>query len=147
MGVYNCGANISYIATIDSNHIVITKNVIDTSMLTCLCYFKVTMNIDSFCYQNFTVMYQGNYILETNDKQYDLENLIIAPNPSKDYVKVNFIDTFNKNEIEIYDMYGKLQKCITIKDKNELVDISELKQGIYLVKAVNSNMTYKLIKE
>ncbi len=147
LGVYNCGAKIIYTAIIDSNQIVLTNNVIDTLMLTCMCYFKITMHIDSFCYQNFTVMYQGNYILQIINKQEDIENIIITPNPSNNFIEINCKDIFNENKILIYDIDGKIQKRITIKNKNELVDISDLKQGIFFVKLENTNKIIKLIKE
>ncbi len=68
--------------------------------------------------------------LETMEK----EKIRVYPNPAKDYIIVDF-DTknFEKGEIELFDMQGKVVKKTTLKtQKGNRVDVSSLKAGSYI---------------
>lgn len=53
-----------------------------------------------------------------------------------------------KSSVEFYDMRGGLIKS-TVVNKNEKINVSDLKQGIYIVKVTNNNTvkTVKVIKQ
>ena len=83
-----------------------------------------------------------------------LENIIeISPNPTGSSFKIN--NTVNVDEqddytVEIYTFSGIIKMVVNLQE-NELVDVSNLPSGIYLVKVTNVNnqngcTTKKLIK-
>ena len=68
---------------------------------------------------------------------------ILYPNPSNDYIRIKSFDG-EKLQTSIYSMDGKLlhQGNYT---SDQTIDISNLKSGVYLIKA--NNETFKLIKK
>ena len=62
------------------------------------------------------------------------------PNPATHYIKINA----NSN-VEIIDITGKTVKQVTINDRNQSIEISDLENGIYFVKVGNN--VQKLIKK
>jgi len=76
-----------------------------------------------------------NIVLETK--------LIISPNPA--YTKINFSNFFEIEKLEIYSINGI--KCKEIRNPENEIDVSDLKDGIYLVKIYTENgvKTEKLV--
>ncbi len=69
--------------------------------------------------------------------------LIVSPNPVKDVVSIT--TPFNVNEVEIFDVSGKLVISTSQKD----IDVSKIQSGMYLMKVTSDNsiITKRLIKE
>lgn len=145
LGVYNCGATHIFTAVIDSNHIEITQETIDTAQLTCLCYFNVYMCIDSFPYNNAVVVINGNIIVTAPLIKNVQNKHTLKPNPSHDYVTIETNDMEKVTEIKIFDLLGNVKKNLITSNLNELIDISELENGIYILKVGDETM--KLIKK
>jgi hypothetical protein len=72
----------------------------------------------------------GVYI---DQDSYD-HNIVLSPNPSRDYIRLDFENHEDIKSIEIYDLAGRKQ-VIAIHD-NE-IDISKLISGFYYVKMTN----------
>ncbi len=72
----------------------------------------------------------------------------LGPNPAADYVNVLKIDTNVLKKIIIYDVNGKIMIIKGIEDKQEQIDISNLKSGIYLVSVCGKGLCInkKIIK-
>jgi hypothetical protein len=92
--------------------------------------------------EEITTLYQLN-LLENPDFELPSAELIFYPNPTKDIIR------FNKTikNIEVYDVTGKY---IKVQLQNNVVDLSGLNKGMYLLKTVDSNdktAISKLIKE
>ena len=77
------------------------------------------------------------------DENY-LTDLKIYPNPVKNHF---YVETDCENlDIEIYDIMGR---CVLENDNyngNSLIDISDLKSGIYFVKIKNDYQNHLIIK-
>ncbi len=67
--------------------------------------------------------------IETKEK----ETINVYPNPAKDYINIDIEATnFNKGEIELFDMQGKLVKKDRLKGKQgNRIDVSNLNAGAY----------------
>ena len=73
----------------------------------------------------------------------------IFPNPVKD--KLNLIIAENQigNRVKIYSILGQELNSFILNNKKTIVDVSNYKKGIYLVKMETSSgkKTYKFIKD
>ncbi|NSW45654.1 MAG: PKD domain-containing protein [Bacteroidales bacterium] len=72
-----------------------------------------------------------------------LNQIYLYPNPCTDYLTINTPDTFN-NSIEIMDYTGKTILNLKKQSSISKIDISNLKQGIYIVKIINAEKNYTL---
>ena len=89
----------------------------------------------------------GNQLATLSTNQYDLNGFIVlTPNPANDY----FVLNSDASLVEVYSVTGQLVKSFNqIQSKDYQYTISDLKTGIYIVKAVNiegQQKTLKLIK-
>lgn len=84
--------------------------------------------------------------LSTNDLK-QLYNFSFAPNPTKNYLKLNANKEISK--VELYNTLGQKAFSTNIDALNANLDISNLKKGIYLMRASieNKTATYRIIKE
>lgn len=74
------------------------------------------------------------------------KQMVLYPNPTSNYFKLNT----NTTQVEIYTITGQLVKTFDKQNSNYNYSISELNNGIYLVKVVDENnyqQTIKIIKE
>ena len=72
--------------------------------------------------------------------------LSIFPNPSSNTITISNIDEqFLNSTIKIYDVQGKIvfDDLITEKSVYHKMDISELNDGLYFVRVISSNNTFK----
>lgn len=102
------------------------------------CYFPLILE-----YPEQASIYQNN--LETfsfNDNQYSLINFY--PNPVLDFISLR--TNFNKNEkYLIVNNLGQIVLDGEIKNNLEIINLSQLSPGIYLLKVKNN--TFKIIKK
>ena len=93
-----------------------------------------------------TSVVNNKSISENNSKSSlkRVEKLLFFPNPSKE--KIVILGLKKGDEISIYDLQGKKVKALKSNRKKEEIIISDLSQGIYLIK-VNNKPPYKLIKK
>ena len=71
----------------------------------------------------------------------------VYPNPVNDRL---YIETQTQTQtIEIYDIYGRRQKSIVNSQRSTVIDLSELKSGIYFVKinTEKGNIVKRIIKQ
>lgn len=66
----------------------------------------------------------------------ELSNKVKAyPNPSSDYIKLNFDDLNDATaKLEIYSIDGRVLMSIENMESNQIIDISDLNAGIYMFK-------------
>ncbi len=73
-------------------------------------------------------------------------NLSISPNPVKNILHAVFKNNNEKNIIYLYDMTGREVKKFETNLSDILIDISDLTEGIYLIKYLNGeNILTKII--
>lgn len=72
----------------------------------------------------------------------------IYPNPTKDYVNFNFKESVDKLELEVLSISGQSIKKFKPSSNNPRLDISDLKQGTYILRinADNNLSIEKVIK-
>jgi len=73
------------------------------------------------------------------------KTVVVYPNPVKDilYLQLNNFSTIQS--VKIYDLKGK----IILEDKNNIINVSNLAKGLYIVKIATKEgeFTKKIIKE
>ena len=84
-------------------------------------------------------------------QHYDNNSILISPNPSSDFLKINFEEVIGNADIAIYNCAGKslLNKNVT-GNKEFLLNISDLSSGIYFIRITNDKkLVYsgKFVKE
>jgi hypothetical protein len=109
-----------------------TLNVTNTAM---------NINIESGGFRIY-----GNALALGSDDFNPLETVELYPNPSSNYFSINV----NSSKTEIYSLTGQLVKSYNDTNENYEYNVSDLKQGIYLVKVFDYNnheKVFKLIKQ
>ena len=84
----------------------------------------------------------------TNTEEYTLSknNLIIFPNPVKDYLYVQSAKKISK--IDIYNLHGQLFRSFDLQHNNHKILLADLPSGQYFLKAfsINSRQVVRFIK-
>ncbi|MBC7886117.1 MAG: T9SS type A sorting domain-containing protein, partial [Saprospiraceae bacterium] len=81
-------------------------------------------------------------INENNNSEH---SILLYPNPVDDEFRFKTATGFNVTEINIYDIQG--QRVISMKNKDNVVNVSSLKSGIYIIQFISndSDTFYKRI--
>jgi len=123
---------------------------IGASQVEGICYEnnEFFLSRENFTYQStvieqmlFKGIYSGNSLIINS---FDNLDMTIMPNPAHNYLSVN-IDINRINNLQIFDTIGKKIKT---KINNKIIDISGLKNGIYILilELNNTVKKYKFIK-
>lgn len=85
--------------------------------------------------------------LATNSYLYSAASVTVFPNPATS--NINFNANRMMNTIELYDVYGKLVKTLSVQATELQFNVSELAAGLYFSKVytVDGNYTQKWIKQ
>lgn len=86
----------------------------------------------------------SNESLSTNDFSFENKKIIISPNPTNDYFKINDSKIY---KVSIINLEGKILKEFSTQEK---YDISDLNKGTYFVRFINNLnevQTIKIIKK
>jgi len=92
----------------------------------------------------------GNYYFSTKDltgiKNVTSMHISISPNPTTNEIRINGLN--EQTKFSLIDYNGKLLMTRDIED-NESIKLNSLSKGIYLVRLINSEVSYvsKIIKE
>ncbi len=113
-------------------------------------YFMVTAaSVDSFLTD--TIVSDGYFKPNLVADNYIPDNIIVSPNPFSDKLLIKMIpNTFEGGKLELFstESKGVLSKLINNNTSGVLLNTSNLKQGIYILKLSNKNKFFikKLIK-
>jgi hypothetical protein len=77
--------------------------------------------------------------------EYNFENISIYPNPTSDFIKFKGITSETVN-VSVYDILGKQIINQTI-NTNKSLDVSNLQNGIYILRLDDLSTSYKFVKE
>ncbi len=83
-------------------------------------------------------------------KEYNQLSASISPNPCRDFLKITNKDNVENLEVEISSIDGKILKKVVYKNEKEaMLNVSELKSGVYFLTLRNNEntSTVKFIKE
>ena len=68
------------------------------------------------------------------------KGITLMPNPATNYVDVLVSDNdINIQELQVYDVYGKLLQTIKVNSNPTRIDISNLASGMYMVRILGDN--------
>ncbi len=77
-------------------------------------------------------------VLATDDFQELSIDINVFPNPATNFFQVEAVGTSNALQIEVYDVSGRLVIQNNVDNTNVRVNISSLKDGLYLVNVVDT---------
>jgi hypothetical protein len=108
--------------------------------------FNVNYNSIAILTPTITATIRANVkstIVGINENTLLNQNLVMYPNPAKDYFNFNLINTTNEIvNVTIYNTLGQLVKTINLGNEaviQKAIVISDLKSGIYIVKTSLGN--------
>lgn len=111
-------------------------NLMDNSTLS-VTNTAMNINVDSGGFRIY-----GNAQALTNQDFNQLETVQLIPNPTTSFFSMNVTTA----KTEIFSLTGQLVKSFTNTVENVEYDISDLNQGVYLVKITDSNSNEKVVK-
>jgi hypothetical protein len=77
----------------------------------------------------------------------DGSDVMVYPNPAKDYINVEFVNSkFVNSKIQISDISGKEYFNIDMKSESQKINIENLVSGVYFVKITNNNGANRTVK-
>jgi hypothetical protein len=112
----------------------------------------------------FSPVENGNYaVITTNNGCVDTSNCVnfliteasgfntsdaikVYPNPAIDHITIKINSNSLRSDFRITDVAGRFVMKGELSSENSIINISELKMGIYYIKIGNQNKTCKLIK-
>lgn len=74
----------------------------------------------------------------------DLVNLKIYPNPTKDLLNITYKESIS--ELSIFDLQGRQIMNTKVNDSQVSISTAELSSGTYLLKVVNQNKEFSIVK-
>ena len=82
----------------------------------------------------------GDTITTSLNKNNIVSNILIYPNPATNVLNLYLPDNINykDNNVFIYDVYGRVIKQLKLKNKELIIQITNLQKGIYFVKIGNT---------
>jgi len=98
---------------------------------------------------NWVINGNGSVVLGLDEPQNPL-CFTLYPNPCNDHINLNLFNDLNqKYTVNIYDISGKQIYSKSYESDNVIINTSFLKEGIYIIKAINEHCSYirKLIKQ
>lgn len=150
----NSIVNISYSIS-DSDVLIGTNNLMASPKFVDTLNFDFNLAANSPCIDSGNPDYTGSFLGEATDigaLEYDStlntnivnlhDKIKIYPNPFND--KINIITDNEGGMVCIYDMYGKLVKRVTSKNKHFIINLSNLGKGVYFIRT--GNVTKKIVK-
>jgi uncharacterized membrane protein len=85
--------------------------------------------------------------LQVGINDYDLNNVVVYPNPTKGMVQIQNSESRIQN-VEVYDAYGKMLNVVNVNDNSATVNMSGYAAGTYFVKIMTENgmVTKRVVK-
>ena len=85
--------------------------------------------------------------LQVGINDYDLNNVVVYPNPTKGTVQIQNTESRIQN-VEVYDAYGKLLNVVNVNDNTAAIDLTNYAAGTYFVKIMTENgmVTKRVVK-
>lgn len=96
----------------------------------------------------FTVDTITDGIPLNTEKLSDNLEVLLYPNPTSTYLNVRFSQNISLFKIEIYDIYGRKVKELTVNQQQNIIDLESLPSGLYTITLTSSNnfrTTHKIV--
>jgi hypothetical protein len=102
---------------------------------------------DGIIKQDWVITVEASTIAGTNDKQ---SGIVIYPNPFEDKIDISISDNPMNHMVRLMSIDGKIIKTVNIEKNNTVLNLSDLKGGVYLMQIYSKNVlkeTQLLVKE
>ena len=120
------------------------QTVNDQQFIASIPYQIQSLDVDP---NNWIINNVGNIFTGVSEKDVD-KQFYIYPNPCMDNITVISSDNNIGGSYTISDISGRTLKTFSLNSNNEVVDLSDLSSGLYLIKSSNSCLKpYRLVKE
>lgn len=93
-------------------------------------------NYDGDIFDDVTLIIPQLISNNTNDIQFNQNDIVIFPNPAKNFINITNI---SNSKIEIYDIYGSLIKTENIKTNSTKLDTQNFPNGTYFIKILKND--------
>jgi len=80
------------------------------------------------------------------DKNQNVNYWSVYPNPTNNFINLDFSDGIENISVEMFNMLGQRVKVFENKNNFKNLDLSEFTSGIYLLKIIKDNETFQTIK-
>lgn len=145
LGNENCGIQHNFSVEVDSNRVVLSETIVDTALTTCTCNKEVEIRIDSFYFEEFTVEFEGEYLMDlplSGIKQ----TLRIWPNPAADLINLELPGENTRQKVELLDLSGRLIRSWQTGGENPVeLNTDACLPGCYIIRISSLNFTGKVL--
>ncbi len=109
--------------------------------------FKIDTSKASTQDGRLEIIFTDKAYTSTLENVSDGSDVIVFPNPAKDYINIEFVNSkFTNSKIQVSDISGKEYFNIDMKSESQKINIENLVSGVYFVKITNNNGTNKTVK-
>lgn len=133
-----------------------TINYLNNDVFVCTGYItgytdmdpsNVTLSLNTTVTNHFTVVYQNNTVTSFEKKVSKID-ISVYPNPTKDFINIdNQLDLVG-TMYDVTDCLGRVFLCNSIKQNKNIIDISNLSNGVYFIKFHSDLIpTQKILKQ
>jgi len=93
--------------------------------------------------------FNENGLLSTDEYSKLMNDIVLFPNPSKDYITLKLPEGFQNSTVDIFNIVGKKIKTFSINGTRNQLDVSLLPSGVYFVhiQLDENHFTKKFIKQ
>jgi N-formylglutamate amidohydrolase len=144
-GGYNTAHHTSYVTSNTVNGLQMEcnyANVRDSYMSRKLFSDSLVSVIQKFLIKHQTINF-SNCTLTSIEPVNSLDDLLISPNPAKDYIQISYNNSVTDFEIEIMNTLG--QTLFKTNNQNTL-NIEKLERGLYFIKLTDQHKNTKIQK-
>ncbi len=146
---------------VNTNHFIIERSADGSSFITIGTVAARSDGNNNYSYNDNTVNNSKVYYrlkMVDNNGSFTYSNIVfikndgknavtIYPNPAADIVNINLgSSTLTNSEARLFDANGRLLKSIQLKSTTQQIDISNLANGLYILKLEDGSL-FKIIKQ
>ena len=93
--------------------------------------------------------WDSTWVPYNGTNELELKGLKLYPNPSKEYVQIEFNNIVGLKNLQLSDLNGKIVKIFETKESNYHLNIADLNKGLYLLTCSLDKAVYhyKIVKE
>ncbi len=114
--------------TLSDNATAYVNGVYQQSSITPNNFYN-TVHYDIIAENGDTNFYHVNVLIASGENDYNKKsNILIYPNPAKDYV---FVQNANGSDFKLYNHTGKLVQTFIISSQNKQIPVNHLPSGVY----------------
>jgi subtilisin family serine protease len=123
----------------------------DTAKMPVSLYIIDTLQTSWYDYEcdSANLPWDSTWVPFNGTNELELKGLKLYPNPSKEYIQIEFNNIVGLKNLQLSDLNGKIVKIFETKESNYHLNIADLNKGIYLLTCSLEKAVYhyKIVKE